>query len=142
VQRDQQGEDVDAMSAGFRDAIQQGWVPITAQVNTAGGGVARRPFALHPDQLPTLREGLAKAQDELNSILTAVPRIRSIPAPADDDVSVEAVKRIRERAGEGPGCLTTAVKDSINRFQDMIDQIDAAMKTYNQAEDANRKRLT
>jgi hypothetical protein len=123
------------MGGSFADAIHAGWIGITTTVNTGAGSAAPTSFAVHPEQLPTLRAGFQQAKDKLLEIRNKAGDLRYIDAPGADEVSVKAVKQLGKKAGDDDGCLGKAVNDALARVQHVIDQVDATMQTYQRTED-------
>ncbi|SHH01150.1 hypothetical protein [Streptoalloteichus hindustanus] len=107
-------------------------------VNDGAGGVHQASFSVDPDQLPVLRQGLQQAQDKLIALRSDAFELLGIPAPGNDEVSRRAVERFARQVDGPDGTLLKAVDDGTRRLQDIIDQIDALTKTYQQADDDSR----
>ncbi|MCP2259565.1 hypothetical protein LX15_003270 [Streptoalloteichus tenebrarius] len=123
---------------GQTDLMTSMMATLRTWVNDGAGGVHQASFTVDPDQLPTLRAGLQQAQDKLLAIRREAYPLQTIPAPGDDEVSKQAVRRFAERVDGGNGTLLNAIDDGVQRLQDIIDQIDALTKTYQQADQNSR----
>ncbi|MCP2259165.1 hypothetical protein LX15_002866 [Streptoalloteichus tenebrarius] len=111
---------------------------IQTWVNDGAGGVQQASFTVHLDQLPTLREGIQQARDKLFAIHDEARSLGNIPAPGNDEVSRRAVENLGERAKDTEGGLMRAINDGVRRLQDILDQIDAISRTYQQADQNSR----
>jgi hypothetical protein len=98
------------------------------------GGVVQGKLKVAPDQLPTVKAAFVQAKQKFTDMRDTARELQAIGYPANDEVSVQAVNKLRQAAGDGVGGLMKTLSDCANRCDDMISQIDQTMKIYNVAD--------
>ena len=98
------------------------------------GGVVQGKLKVAPDQLPTVKAAFVQAKEKFMDMQSTARELTSVGYPANDEVSVQAVNKLRDAAGGNVGALGKTLTDCIARCDDMINQIDQTMKLYNVAD--------
>jgi hypothetical protein len=113
----------------------------TATIHTAinaGGSAQAAAFTVDIEQIPGLIAKYEEAQEKLGKILSKAQDLRYINGPGKDEVSQRLATALGDMAGDGEGCLSWAVNDARDRIQTQINQLKAALGTYqNTDEDAS-----
>ncbi|PKW14032.1 PE domain-containing protein [Saccharopolyspora spinosa] len=105
----------------------------SATIHTAinsGGTAKAASFQVDIEQIPGLITEYEKAQDMLGRILRKAQDLQNVVPPGDDEVSERLASSLGEMAGNNEGCLSWAVNDARARIQSQIDQLKAALGTY------------
>lgn len=98
------------------------------------GGIVQGKLKVAPDQLPTVKAAFVQARDKFLAMQGTAKQLEYVAYPADDQVSRQAVDKLRKAAGGADGALGKTLVDCIARCEDMINQIDQTMKLYNVAD--------
>ena len=98
------------------------------------GGLVQGKLKVAPDQLPTVKAAFVQAMAKFTDMKDTAKELEYIAYPANDEVSRQAVDKLRTAAGSGVGCLGKTLDDCIARCDDMVKQIDQTMKLYNVAD--------
>lgn len=109
----------------------------TAVNDPAVGGAASGYFAVDLDALPGLRTDLEAVRDRYNEIQRDADDLRHIPAPGQDEISMTAARELGELAGNEPGQLGWCAREAAMSVQAMIDEVDALLGSYRNAEDSS-----
>ncbi|MGW5644948.1 hypothetical protein ACWEV3_36345 [Saccharopolyspora sp. NPDC003752] len=116
-----------------------------ATIHTAinsGGSAQAASFTVDIEQIPGLIAEYEKAQDKLGDILMKAQDLQNVAPPGDDEASQKLATDLGEMAGNNEGCLSWAVNDARARIQSQIDQLKAALGTYqNTDEDASIRQV-
>ncbi|MEV6234164.1 hypothetical protein AB0L88_40500 [Saccharopolyspora shandongensis] len=116
-----------------------------ATIHTAvnsGGSAQAASFTVDVEQIPGLITKYEEAQEKLGKILQKAQDLRYINGPGEDEVSQKLASALGEMAGDGEGCLSWAVNDARERIQAQINQLKAALGTYqNTDEDASIRQV-
>jgi hypothetical protein len=98
------------------------------------GGVTQGKLKVAPDQLPTVKAAFVQAKEKFMEMQGTASELTSVGYPANDEVSVQAVNKLRVAAGGDIGSLGRTLTDCVARCDDMINQIDQTMRLYNVAD--------
>jgi hypothetical protein len=98
------------------------------------GGFVQGKLKVAPDQLPTVKAAFVQAKEKFIAMQHTARQLENLPYPAEDEVSKNAVNNLRKAAGDTPGCLGKTLVDCIARCDDMINQVEQTMKSYQVAD--------
>ena len=118
-------------------SIQDGM--LTVAVPGAAGAVgAGGSLSVDPDNAQKLIDKLHEARDELEALQREAEALLKLDPPGKDPYSAMVVERIRQTAGGEPGGYSYANRKAREQLNNMIANLEAALRAYREAEDANR----
>ncbi|GAB2650872.1 hypothetical protein GCM10027271_05650 [Saccharopolyspora gloriosae] len=110
-----------------------------ATINTTvnnGGVSSGASFSVDTDAIPGMIAKYEDARGELDEILNKVRNSGVLKPPGDDEVSKGAAESIKKLMGNSEGGITQVVTAARKHIQDQINQLKAAQKDYQSADDA------
>ena len=116
----------------------QGGMLTVAMPGAAGAVGAGGSLSVDPDNAQKLIDKLAEARDELMLIYQEAQALREIDPPGKDPYSAMVVQRIAQAAGDDPGGYSYTNLKAREQLNNMIANLEAALRAYREAEDANR----
>lgn len=109
-----------------------------ATINTTvnnGGVSSGASFSVDTDAIPGMIAKYEDARGELLQILAVARRNETLQPPGDDKVSKLATAEIQKLMGGDQGIIRI-VSEARDHLQSQIDQLKAAQKDYQSADDA------
>lgn len=125
-----------AMHGPVAGTVAAGMAVVNTYVN-AGGGVQQASFSVDIEQIPGLIEKYQEARAKLVKIRNSAFRLgAAISAPGEDEVSKQMTHELARRAHYDAGCLGHAVDEGIKRLTDQIEQLEAALRDYQNTDES------
>ena len=113
-------------------------VAMPGAAGAAGATGAGGSLSVDPDNAQQLIDKLKEARDELQEIYNESVQLRGVEPPGKDPYSAMVVQRIAQAAGDDPGGYGYVNKKAREQLDNMISNLEAALRAYREAEDANR----
>ncbi|MCP2261539.1 hypothetical protein LX15_005265 [Streptoalloteichus tenebrarius] len=131
------------------DLVSGVWSGVGAAVGGIAGAVAKAAagagasggtvgYTIDRDAIPSLIEQLEKAKEMVNLALVEAARADNFPAPGTDPYSPTAAEQMGPKLVQNH---TDANKRYQQDIQNMIDSLNAAMRSYDNAEDSARSSM-
>ncbi|GAA0621689.1 hypothetical protein GCM10010174_45680 [Kutzneria viridogrisea] len=98
------------------------------------GGLVQGTLKVQPDQLLTVKAVWEQARDKFREMKLTASELQTIPYSGNDEVSKQAVNKLRKATGFDAGCLDKTLDDCIARCDDLIRQTEQTMKLYHVAD--------
>lgn len=125
-----------AMHGPVAGTVAAGMAVVNTYVN-AGGGVQQASFSVDIEQIPGLIEKYQEARAKLTRIKNNAFRLTSaLSAPGEDEVSKQMTKELALKGQSDVGCLGHAVDEGIKRLTDQIEQLEAALRDYQNTDES------
>ncbi|WP_243791520.1 PE domain-containing protein [Saccharopolyspora gloriosae] len=110
-----------------------------ATINTTvnnGGVSSGASFSVDTDAIPGMIAKYEDAREQLGEILNLTRRSGMLKPPGNDEVSKAAAKAIGDLMGGSDQGITKVVTDAREHLQEQINQLKAAQKDYQSADEA------
>lgn len=129
-----------AQATGFGAAMKTGFNPDNgrAVIGSDGAVNGHSKFEIDPDQLPQVRAGLDEVREKYLHAQEAAVQLSQVTPPFADNVTINVVRQISERAEGGDGNLydtAEAMVQWVDEFQAAVDQ---AIADHRRIDDENR----
>ncbi|MDA3648721.1 hypothetical protein LZ318_10440 [Saccharopolyspora indica] len=95
-------------------------------------------FHIQPEQLPKVLAGLDEVRAKFEFARDQAMRLANFRAPADDDVTMSAAQKIRERAHGGEGSLFDTAEALIVWIEAFEKAVQAAIRDHQRIDEDNR----
>ncbi|MGI8308495.1 hypothetical protein [Saccharopolyspora hattusasensis] len=113
--------------------------PVTGAAMIAAGTVnGHQTFEIQPDQLPRVLAGLDEVRAKYVEAQRLARQLSNVTPPFADDVTVEAFKKISERAQGGEGCLFDTAQGMIDWIEGFKAAVQQAIEDHQRIDDDNR----
>ncbi|RKT83721.1 hypothetical protein SAMN05421805_1207 [Saccharopolyspora antimicrobica] len=109
-----------------------------AMIHTAinsGGTAQSASFSVDIEQIPGLIASYEDAREKMERILQKAQQLGNLQKPGEDEVSTQLTESLKEMAGHKEGCLSWAVADGVKRLTNQIEQLKAAQREYQTADE-------
>ncbi|KAA5825880.1 hypothetical protein ABT337_24915 [Saccharopolyspora hirsuta] len=127
------------VAAAAPDVGRSSFHPVTgAALIEAGTSFGNRTFHIQPDQLPKVLAGLDEVRAAYVAAQDRVTLLAQVVPPFADEVTVNAVSRIRERARGGEGSLYDTAEGLLNWVDNFKEAVRAAIADHQRIDEENK----
>lgn len=113
--------------------------PVTGAAMIAAGTVnGHQTFEIQPDQLPKVLAGLDEVREKYRQAQEVAQQLSNVMPPFADDVTVEAFKKISQRAQGGEGSLFDTASGMIAWIDGFKAAVQKAIEDHQRIDEENR----